>query len=345
MSLSLSTEHRTVSRRQRVFARVTNMKNTSVLVLGRPQESQLRLLAEAPDCVVCVGDSVKDFEAAAPEADVMLCANQDSELIQQVWRMIPNLRWVHTISAGVDHVLFPALVESSLPLTNSRGVYSSSLGEFCMAAVLFFAKDLARMMRSQAKGVWDPFSVLEINRQTLGIVGYGDIGHTVAQKAKAFDTTVLAVRRRVQLSDGDPWVDELFPPSEMDKLLARSDYVVLSLPLTAKTRHSFGEQELRAMKTSAVLINVGRGAIVDEPVLIEALRQRWIRGAALDVFENEPLPEGHPFYSLPNVLLSPHCADQTKDWLDESVQFFIENLGRYQRGDNLHNIVDKNLGY
>jgi phosphoglycerate dehydrogenase-like enzyme len=176
-------------------------------------------------------------------------------------------------------------------------------------------------------------------------VGYGEIGRAAAELAKAFGMRVAALRRRPELCAGDPAVDLVFPPAGIREMLAASDYVLAAAPLTAATRGLIGRAELGAMKPHAVLINVGRGPVVDEAALIEALRERRIRGAALDVFDEEPLPAGHPFFSLDNVLLSPHCADHTPGWQEAAVRFFVENFHRYVNGEPLRNVVDKRQGY
>jgi phosphoglycerate dehydrogenase-like enzyme len=201
------------------------------------------------------------------------------------------------------------------------------------------------MIRSQQAGLWDPFDIAEISNQTIGIVGYGDIGRAIATRAKAMGMTVLALRRRPDRSREDVCVDEVLPLSAKPELLSRSDYVAVAAPLTPETRGLIGEPELRAMKPEGVIVNVGRGPVIDEGALIRALQQNWIRGAALDVFDEEPLPAGHPFYALENVLLSPHCADHTPDWLPQAMRFFLRNFERFYKGEPLLNVVDKKAGY
>lgn len=254
------------------------------------------------------------------------------ELLQQVWRMTPRLEWIHSRSAGLDELLFPELAESGVTLTNARGVFSEILGEFVIGAVLFFAKGFRRMVRSQEAGVWDQFDTVEISGQTMGVIGYGDIGKASARRAEALGLRVLPMHR----STGRK--------GKFD-LLAQADYVVLSAPLTQETRGIVGEAELHAMKPDAVLINVGRGPLVDEAALIEALRERRIGGAALDVFDQEPLPPGHPFYSFDNLLLSPHAADHTPDWKERTMRLFLDNFERYRHSKPLQNVVEKSRGY
>lgn len=318
----------------------------TLLVLADGTETQLRMLEPFRDRArIVIGPSLQSVADAAPMADALLVWTASRDLVQQVFAQAPRLRWVHSRSAGLDSLLFPALVDSPVPLTNSSGVYSRSLGEFVALGVLFFAKDLHRMQRNQAAGRWAPFDVDMAEGQTMGIVGYGDIGRAAARLAKALGMQVIALRRRPEQSQGDPLVDEVVGNDRLLELMARSDYVVVAAPLTPDTRGLVSAQAIAAMKPSAVMINVGRGAIIDEPALIDALRHKRIRGAALDVFAQEPLPDGHPMYGLDNLLLSPHCADHTRTWIDDAMVFFTGNLERFLRGEPLRNVVEKRLGY
>ncbi len=255
-----------------------------------------------------------------------------------------DVRWVHSRSAGLDSTLFPELVNGTVPLTNGSGVFSQSLGEFSLAAILYFAKDFRRMIRNQVAGVWEQFDVEEIDGQTVGIVGYGDIGRAVARRVHAMGMTVLASKRHAP-AEGDPLIDQFYPPQELLAMIARCDYVVVSLPLTPETHHMISDAEIAAMKPTGVIINVGRGPVIDQAALVRALTARQIKGAGLDVFETEPLPPGDPMYSLENVLLSPHCADHTAQWLNQAMRFFLEQDRRFTAGEPLQNIVDKHLGY
>jgi phosphoglycerate dehydrogenase-like enzyme len=245
------------------------------------------------------------------------------------------------MSAGLDGALFPELIASPIPMTNGRAVFSRSLGEWAMAAILFFAKDLRRLVRSQQAGRWDQFDVEWVHGKTLGIVGYGSIGESIAERARPFGLKIAAYRRRPELSAGG----HVFGPGRLHEMLAISDYVALAAPLTPETRGLIDEAALRAMKPGAVLINVGRGPLIVEEALIRALREGWIRGAALDVFDREPLPEGHAFYGLENLLLSPHSADHTPGWSDTAMEFFVQNFERFTAGQPLLNLVDKQAGY
>lgn len=295
---------------------------------------------------LAVGDSVQAFENTASDADVIFNWSLSGGLLRDVFRMCPHVRWVHNRSAGLDNILFPEIVASPVPLTNGSGVFSPSLGEFALGAILYFAKDFRRMIHSQEAGRWDQFDITEIAGQTVGIVGYGDIGRAVATRVKAMGMRVLAVKRHgPPLYNVDPLVTRIYSPDRLHEMLPQCDYVVVSAPLTAETKSMIDAAAIRTMKPGAVVINIGRGPVVDEQALIGALSANRLKGAALDVFDREPLPGGHPYYSLPNVLLSPHCADHTPDWLERAMQFFIDQFARYEKGEPLMNVVDKHLGY
>ena len=324
------------------------MDNHTVLVLSADlADPDLKFLAQLPpETSIAVGNSVEAFERLAADATVILSWSKSGQLLRDVFAMCPKVRWVHSRSAGLDTVLFPALAESPVPLTNGRGVFSQSLGEFALAAILYFAKDLRRMVRNQEAGRWEPFDIVEIAGQTVGILGYGDIGRAVATRVRAMGMRVLAVKRHgPSLYNVDPLVQQIFPPSGRMEMLAQSDYVVAAAPLTAETRGMLGEAEFRAMKPTAVVINLGRGPVIDEAAIVRALSEKRIKGAALDVFDTEPLPDGHPFYGLENLLLSPHCADHTADWTEQAMRFFLAQFERFSNGKELENVVDKKQGY
>ena len=323
------------------------MDNNTVLVLANPTDTQLAMLQELPpETSLAVGNSVEAFERAAPDADVIFNWGGSRELLREVFAMAPRVRWVHSKAAGLDTMLFPALIESPVPLTNGSGVFSQSLGEFVLAAVLYFAKDFRRMVRNQMAGRWEQFDVVEVTGQTVGIVGYGDIGRAAATRLRAMGLRILAVRRQgPSLYNVDPLVDRIYSPDRRVEMIAQCDYVVAAAPLTPDTRGLIGEAEFAAMKPNAVVINVGRGPVIDEAAMVRALTEGRIKGAGLDVFDQEPLPEGHPFYRLENVLLSPHCADHTADWQEQAMRFFLQQFERYRTGEPLLNVVNKELGY
>jgi phosphoglycerate dehydrogenase-like enzyme len=305
----------------------------TLLVIADPGAPYLQLLKRLPaDVKVLVGSDPAFLRDAAADADVLLSDITGGSL-EPVFTHAKNVRWVHSLAAGVDKILFPALIESPVPLTNSRGVFKDALAEFVVAAVLFFAKDLRRLVRQQEARVWEQFDIPMIRGQVLGIIGYGEIGRATAILAAALGMRVISVGRR-----------DAYSRERLHQMLAECDYVVLSAPLTPATRGMIGAAELRAMKSTAVLINIGRGPLVVEADLIEALKTH-LRGAALDVYDREPLPPDHPYFSMGNVLLSPHSADHAIGWTEWSMLKFLENFERFHSGRELLNVVDKRAGY
>lgn len=319
----------------------------TILVLANPADPTLKWLDELPpETNVAVGLAPPAFERAAVDADVIFNCSGNRDLLRATFTMTPRLKWIHSRWAGLDTLMFPELVESPVPFTNSKGVYSASLGEFAVLAILYFAKDVRRLIRNQMAGKWEQFDSHEIGGKTVGIVGYGDIGRAAATRARAMGMRVLALKRHgAPVYNVDPVVDRVYYPEQRSEMIALCDYIVVAAPLTEETRGIIGEAEFAAMKPDAVIINVGRGPVIDEPAMLRALQEGRIKGAGLDVFTQEPLPEGHPFYKMENVLLSPHCADHTVDWLDQAMQLFLENFRRYSKGEPLRNVVDKRLGY
>ena len=323
------------------------MDNNTVVVLANPTEPQLAMLEQLPpETGIAVGNTLEAFERPAGDATVIFNWSLNGELLREVFRMCPGVQWVHTRSAGLDNVLFPELIASPVPVTNGTGVFSASLGEFALAAILFFAKGLRRMVRNQEAGVWEQFDVEEIAGKTVGIVGYGDIGRAVATRVRAMGMRVLAVRRSgPSVYNVDPLVSRIYGPGDLLEMLPLCDYVVAAAPLTLETRGMIGRAAFAAMRPEAVILNVGRGPVIDEAAMVEALGSGGIRGAALDVFDDEPLADGHPLWRMKNVLLSPHCADHTPDWLERAMQFFIDEYFRFLRGEPLMNVVEKQKGY
>lgn len=260
------------------------------------------------------------------------------------------MEWVHTRSAGIDfissQILFDKLNSADIQLTNAKGMFSSTLAEYCMLACSYFSKDLPRLMRQKNEANWEQYPVLELRGSTLGVVGFGDIGRASAKLAKAYGMKVLGLKRTVPESFSDECCDEIFDLSGLVDVVKRSDYILVSTPLTEQTRGLISKEVLSHCKNTAVIINVGRGPIIDEEALIEALESGVIKGAGLDVMTVEPLPKESKLWKLPNVLLSPHNMDMTLTFMQESTEFFInENLPRFVRERELLNPVDKRAGY
>jgi phosphoglycerate dehydrogenase-like enzyme len=322
------------------------MDPITLLVISSPRYPFLRYLDDLPQPVkVLTGDDLQFLKEHAPEADVILNGFHDGSSLRAILPLAQKLRWVHALSAGVEKVLSPELIESSVPLTNGRGVFGPALAEFAVAAMLFFAKDFRRLIRQQEAARWEQFDVPFLRGQTLGVIGYGGIGQETARLAHGLGMKVMAVRRRAPSAENDSLLERSFAREQLHEMLGICDYVLAATPLTPETRGMMGEPEFHVMKSSAVFMNVGRGAVVAEPALIAALSQAVIRGAALDVFENEPLPSDHPFYRMENVLLSPHCADHTTGWIKLAFDQFVSNFARFRDGQPLECVVDKQAGY
>lgn len=252
-----------------------------------------------------------------------------------------RLRWVHSTAAGVE-TLLENVVGRRILLTNSRGIHTIPVAEHVMGCILMFARNLHLAFRHQLHRRWQPEPGGELWGTTVGILGLGAIGQEVARRCRAFGARVVGLRRTPLPV---PEVEEVYGPEGLEAVLRSSQYVVLTLPLTPQTRRLIGTRELEWMRPEGVLVNVGRGALVDEQALMEALRSGRIRGAALDVFETEPLPPDHPLWDLPNVLLTPHVAGNSPRYMDRAIPLFCENLGRYLRGEELLNVVDPEVGY
>jgi len=273
----------------------------------------------------------------------------------------PKLKWVQSHWAGVETILNHPLFRRAT-LTTASGVHTSNLAEYVIMMLLAFGHRLPRMLEYQSRAEWpEPrwhlFVPDELRGATLGLVGYGSIGREVARLAKAFGMRVLATKRNVQSTSDEGWqianagdatgsrVDRFYAHTDVRSLLPECDYVALIVPLTPETRHLIGAREFSLMKKNAVLINVARGGVVDEPALIEALQTSVIAGAALDVFAQEPLPTDSSLWRLPNVILSPHVGGFTLEYDARAMQLFAENLRRYVNGEPLLNVVEVGRGY
>jgi len=317
-----------------------------LLVLGNARAPYLKLLDSIRALAdIEIGFDVDWAKQRAPETDVIFVANFAHEPFATVFPLATKIRWVHSLSAGVEYMLSPELAASAIPLTNGRGAFKDSLAEYAVAAMFFFAKDLRQLVQNQQAQKWAPYDMRMLRGQTLGIVGYGEIGSATAQLATRLGMRVLAVRRRPALSKSDPNLAATYAPDRLQDMLSECDFVLVAAALTPETRGLIGASELACMKPDAVIINLGRGPIIVESALIQSLEKKQIRGAALDVFDREPLPPEHPFYKMENVLLSPHCADHIPGWIELAVETFLDNFLRFTKGEPLLNLVDKKAGY
>lgn len=266
-----------------------------------------------------------------------------SSALRPVWNDATDLKWIHIASAGVDRLLFPELTDSAVIVTNSRGVFERPIAEFVLGTVLAFAKDMPGTWALQQRRDWQHRETERIEGQTAMVIGTGPIGREIARLLSAVGMHVQGIGRRAR--DGDPDFGHVYSSAGLADVVGTADYLVVAAPLTEDTRHLIDRPILRRMKPSARLINVGRGPIVDEDAVLDALTAGDIAGAALDVFPTEPLGAGHPLWHTPGAMISPHMSGDTIGWLDRLAELFVANFDRWRRGEPLMNVVDKQLGY
>lgn len=311
--------------------------------LPRPLVDDLR--RRFPD-VTFVSPATRDeADRMLPEVEVVLGWAVRPENFTRAAR----LRWIQVTAASVAGLLFPALVESPVLVTNGRGLHAVSMAEHTLGVLLSFARKLHLARDAQREGRWDqtplaagaPFRAL--GGSTLGLVGFGTIGRAIAERARPLGMRVIALRRRP--ADPPAPADEQWGLDRFDELLERSDYLVLAPPLTAETRGMIGADALARMRPGAFLVNLGRGPLIDEPALIDALGQGRIAGAALDVVDQEPLPPTSPLWSMPQVILTPHISGLGERLWERGMDLFARNLQAFRENRPLENLVDKRAGY
>ncbi|MBD1843446.1 D-2-hydroxyacid dehydrogenase [Cyanobacteria bacterium FACHB-63] len=267
------------------------------------------------------------------------------DTLRKVLSASPKLKWHHAPSAGVNHIPIPEYLEREIILTNGAGTFAIPIAEFVLTYILYHAKSLPKLLDLQADHAWQKsieLPIRELSDATLLIIGAGSIGQEIAKRAAAFGMKVWGSRRNPEPM---PNFEKVVGADEWRVLLPETDYVVLATPLTPETKHLIDKTVLRLMRSTAYLINVARGAVVDEAALITALKEGWIAGAGLDTFETEPLPPESALWSLPNVLITPHCSGYSPRIPERMIALFLDNLKRYQTGQPLRNIVDKSAGY
>jgi phosphoglycerate dehydrogenase-like enzyme len=312
------------------------------VVLGPADDPPPGIEAAAAHVRLRSASSHAELGALAPDADAVYVWRTDRERLRAAWSRFERLRWIQTASAGVDSLLFPELVQSGVMVTNARGVFDDAIAEWVIGMLLVFAGDTLRTLELQHQARWEHRETRRLGGSHLVVVGPGPIGRAVARRARAFGMEVSAVGRTERLDDD---LGPVAPIERLHDVLASADHVVNSLPMTAETTSIFDAGAFAAMPRRAVFVNVGRGATVDEGALVEALRTGVIAGAALDVFQEEPLPERSPLWSMPGVVVSPHMCGDFHGWEREAVAIFVDNAGRWVREEPLRNLVDTGLGF
>ncbi|MGE5577122.1 MAG: D-2-hydroxyacid dehydrogenase [Syntrophothermus sp.] len=314
---------------------------------GALSEDLVRMVRERfPNLAVVWARNKEEYQANLADSDALFAYGIKPEELTGAGR----LKWIHVPYAGVEKALFPELVESPVIVTKASGSSGIGIADQVFGGILYFSRGLFLARRLQNEHKWDQQGVgrhaKELVGATLGIIGFGDIGREVAKRAHGFGMHIIATKRSRPGDNVVPeGLDEFLPREQMDEVFRRADYLVLAVPHTAETYHLVGEEQLGIMKKEAILVNVSRGKVVDEPALIRALKEGRIAGAALDVFEEEPLPADSPLWDLPNVLITPHMAGMNPRYMRRATEIFIENLERLIEGRPMINVVDKRAGY
>ena len=297
-------------------------------------------VAEFAEVRHATADTLAD---ALDGADVLLVWDFFSDALKEAWPHAGSLRWVHVAAAGVDTLLFDDLVDSDVVVTNSRGIFDRPIAEFVLGAILAFAKDVPTSLQLQREHEWRHRETERIADAHVVVAGTGAIGREIARLLRAVDMRVSGAGRRAR--SGDPDFGEVRLSEELPDYIGEADYLVLVAPLTEQTHSMVDATVLDAMKPTARLVNVGRGELVVTDDLVDALRTGRIAGAALDVFDTEPLPVDSPLWALDSVLISQHMSGDAVGWRNRLAQLFVDNAERYRSGEQLHNVVDKKRGY
>lgn len=273
----------------------------------------------------------------------MLGWNFRAASLRQAWPQAERLRWLHWCGAGVDAALFPELINSQVQLTNARGIFDQPIAEWVLGVMLGFAKRLPQTYTAQMERRWHHQQSEQLAGKRALVVGTGAIGRAIGRQLQAVGLHVEGVGRSAREGGSD--FACIHAVGDLLSLLPQADYVILITPLTPQTRELFGTAEFAAMSPHARFINVGRGALVVEDALLQALNDGSIAGAALDVFVEEPLPPESPFWQAPNCIVSPHMSGDILDSEEQLAAQFMANWQRYRAGEALHNRVDKALGF
>jgi phosphoglycerate dehydrogenase-like enzyme len=336
------------------------MKIVSTVALGPAQRAMVERAApgaEIADRQCRANDEIVELIRSAGGCDVMLTFRVPPQAIA----LAPQMRWVQLLSAGADH-LPKAELGHHVAITTASGIHAATMAEYTIASMLAFAHKLHTLIRAQTHREWrrsgEFMAAVDAMRgHTLGVVGYGSIGRETARIAHALGMRVLALKREPAVRADPGWMpaglgdpegripERFYGPGERREMLAECDYVTVTLPLTEATRGFLGVSELAAMRPHAYLVNVGRGEVIDQGALVEALRSGRIGGAGLDVFEREPLEADSPLWEMENTILTPHMSGSFKGYVATACELFAENLRRFAANQPLLNRIDPALGY
>lgn len=280
---------------------------------------------------------------ALPGTEVMMVTDFRTGALEAAWPAADRLQWIHATSAGVDALMFPALIEGPVTVTNARGIFDRAIAEYVLCTILMFAKDFPRSIRLQLEHRWQHRETERAEGREVLVVGAGSIGRQIARLVKAIGLRPQGIARRERHDDPD--FVAVHGNDQLHEQLSLADFVVIAAPLTPQTEGLFDRRAFESMRKSARLINIGRGPIVKTDDLVAALKDGQIAGAALDVFEEEPLPPEHPLWEMDNVIMTAHMAGDFIGWKRALTDQFLENFDRWHQGEELFNRVDKKLGY
>ena len=305
-----------------------------------PEQELASLARDVTDCELRQEDDTTIDPQWLREVDGVFT---EEPLPDTLVEQMPNLKWLHVTRGGLHAYLTPLVKARPIQVTGSKGIHGTVFSEFALACILALAKKLPECMEAQQQRKWQKLAPVEVEGKTLGIVGLGTAGTELARKAKALGLRVIATKRTP--TPKPDYVDELGTPEFLPQLLSESDFVVLLLASIPSTVNILGAKELRSMKKSAYLINLTGGKAIEEKLLVLALKENWIAGAALDAFARQPLPEDSELWNLPNVIISPRIGGLTEQKWSPLLPIFVDNLKRFLAGESLRNLVNKDLGY
>ncbi|KPQ27823.1 MAG: D-3-phosphoglycerate dehydrogenase [Marinobacter excellens HL-55] len=323
---------------------MTESRKPVVTVLTAPGEAPPpgieAVQARAEVRFACDEQTLRD---TLPGTDVMMVTDFRTEALEAAWPAADRLQWIHATSAGVDALMFPALTKGNVVVTNARGIFDRTIAEYVLCSILMFAKDFPQSIRLQLNREWKHRDTERAEGKQVLVVGAGSIGRQIGRLVKAIGMQPHGIARTPRREDPD--FVAVHGNDQIYDQLSHADYVVIAAPLTPQTEGLFDSKAFAAMKKSARLINIGRGPIVKTDDLIKALENGEIAGAALDVFEEEPLPEDHPLWQRDNVIMTAHMAGDFIGWKRALTDQFLENFDRWHKGGELFNLVNKELGY
>ncbi len=303
-----------------------------------PNLLEEKIKEQYPDFIVKSWSSRKDCDDFIEEADILICHKISDELL----RKAKKLKWIQLLSAGCDHVLSLPSYRKDIRLSTAKNIHHIPISEYVMSYILSLSHRTFDYMKFQKEKKWARIEGMELTGKTLGLIGAGSIGKEIARKAKPFGMNTVAVKKTPAHVE---FVDEIYGIHEMDIVLSRSDFIVLALPLIDSTKNLIGKKEIGKMKSTAYLINIARGEILDEQSLIEALKEKRLAGAVLDVFREEPLGQDSELWNVENLIITPHISWSGEYTFERLTELVLENMARYFNGEKLKYLVESEIGY